>query len=497
MLPTLFVIIFLIPFFHSLTPKNALQRVITNMLDWFSQSNIYFNQENIRLGSFQTMETQQLTIGLPGNADLVSSVWQSYLPIAGFSTLFYVLLLFASNIPGLSKKERDLIIKRETLKAIIKADEQIFQITHIEQGYRYFLEIATRTLHADSAVVFLWDDQEKQYLPTLSTNLTQEEEQSLMFDADHTGISRMFKYQLPLVINKLKNKPFNTLFPEFITNSGIRAIILLPAASSDPPQQIFCAFYRKNDHIPKEIETLFRSLVNHISLSIKNLERLEQTRLEAIRDERRRLARDLHDSTKQKAFAALTQMGIAHRLAQDREPLFSPICTAEDLLYEAIEDLGFILQEICPKALSKNSLQTVIHSYLRQWESTNQIKTKILLEGEQSLPKEIEITLYRIIQEAFANIARHSCANQAVCQLAIDEQDIHLNIRDNGIGFDCAGDHQGMGLTSMRERLIPWSGTLKIKSRAGSGTELQITIPQPNQGNRGENYVGDNLNYHC
>lgn len=457
------------------------QPVINLEPEWFNISEIFIDYETIFLNNLAIVNTPILKNSISSKSSaLVPPRWEIYLPIAVFPPVFLAVFLLGIHFPKSSKKKQPLIIKKETLKTLMKAHESIYQINQVEQGYQHFLDICTQNLHADAAVVFLWDEQQKMYLPEFSKHIFTVDLDKLWFDKNHPNLNRLFKYRLPLVINKLKNKPFNTLFPDYVLAKNVQAMILLTSAAQDdenPP--IYCAFYQYSDFIPNEMEILYRNLVGHVSLSVNYLHRLEQTRKDAIYEERKRLARDLHDCTKQKTFAALTQLGIAHLLVEEEAKLYQPIHTAEDLLFEAIEELNFILHEICPKALLKNNIHEAIRAYLRYWEQTNKICTHMSFIGEEPLPKEIEITLYRITQEAFANIARHSTATQAKFTFTIGEEDIQMVIEDNGVGFNPLKEQDGMGLQSMHQRLIPFMGRLSIHSVEGLGTQLAIIIPKP------------------
>jgi len=117
----------------------------------------------------------------------------------------------------------------------------------------------------------------------------------------------------------------------------------------------------------------------------------------------------------------------------------------------------------------------------------NELSQYIGLRGEfttggnyEKLPVEIEIALYRCIQEALTNVARHASAGRLSVRLDCSAKDVRVKVRDDGIGFDPrthGDDGKHLGLQGMKERVALLSGTIEINSSPGKGTEIQITIP--------------------
>ena len=127
-----------------------------------------------------------------------------------------------------------------------------------------------------------------------------------------------------------------------------------------------------------------------------------------LEEERNRLARDLHDSAKQKAFAALAQLGTANGILKSKPNEVKPhLIEAETLVYEVIQELTFLIQEIYPIALQEKGLPTTLREYIFEWENRNDTEVNVTVRNERSLPLETEQAIYRIIQEALANVARH------------------------------------------------------------------------------------------
>jgi signal transduction histidine kinase/ligand-binding sensor domain-containing protein len=227
------------------------------------------------------------------------------------------------------------------------------------------------------------------------------------------------------------------------------------------------------------IEARRQELERQVLERTREIERLfEQMKELAIVEERNRLARELHDSAKQKAFAALAQIGAANGLIQRNTTAAQKhIVEAENLVHDVIQELTFLIQEMYPMALKEKGLIVTLREYAFEWESRNDIQTSLRVEGEGQLPLKMEQSLYRITQETLANAARHSHASSVNLALVYDANKVSLRIEDDGCGFDVDQKPKGVGLRSIKERAESVGGTFVLESRPGNGTRIEIIIP--------------------
>jgi len=206
---------------------------------------------------------------------------------------------------------------------------------------------------------------------------------------------------------------------------------------------------------------------------------LARRREMAISEERNRLARDLHDSAKQQALAASFQLGTAITLF-DRDPQGARrhLLEADSLVDSVRKELTDLIHELRPPAMSERSFAETVNEYAIEWAHQNEIAVDVNLWGQGQLSLEVEQTLFRIMQEALANVARHSGARTAMLTLSTRPDSVTLTIVDDGCGFD-TGDppSQGMGLQSMRERAGSLNGELTVASGPGRGTSVSVTLP--------------------
>lgn len=205
---------------------------------------------------------------------------------------------------------------------------------------------------------------------------------------------------------------------------------------------------------------------------------LMQTRQElAMLEERNRLARDLHDSVKQEVFAISMNLGAAQSL-WEQDPLEArrQVDAAAGLARQSRQELTGLIQTLRPVQLKERGLLQGLVEFVGEWERSQGIHVLLRLPTALSLSAEAEQALFRVVQEAFANVARHSHASAISLELRLEEGGLRLLISDNGCGFDVQQVRHGLGLPSMQERIQALGGTLCVESDA-AGTRLNGWVP--------------------
>jgi signal transduction histidine kinase len=284
-----------------------------------------------------------------------------------------------------------------------------------------------------------------------------------------------------VVVQDIQGNPDQEEQPNFVRaclGDAVRSVIALPLHTGGAVPAVFVVGFSE-PYIPNEnIQRLFMALVQRAALSIENTRLFEQAKELAVVEERNRLARDLHDSAKQKAFAALAQLGTANGVIQmDAGSAKVHMIEAENLVYEVIQELTFLIQELYPMALKEKGLVTTLRDYVFEWENRNEILVDLSVRGERRVTLEIEQAIYRVIQESLANVARHSRATRVEISLAYQDESINILVADNGTGFDVSQKPAGMGLRSIRERVESIHGSLHIESAPGQGTRVHVQVP--------------------
>jgi signal transduction histidine kinase len=197
----------------------------------------------------------------------------------------------------------------------------------------------------------------------------------------------------------------------------------------------------------------------------------------ANRDERHRIARELHDQAAHAVGVALQDLDL-HDVYVEEQPALarSRIGSARSALNEALTVVRHLAQELRESPAEVGSLERALADYLT-WRVPPEIRTKLSVADDLAPPNEVCEELYFVLREAIRNTVVHAEAQHLEVVVALDGGDIRATVRDDGRGFDVdevSASPAGVGLSSMRERLELLAGTLEISSMPGRGTTISI-----------------------
>ncbi|MFI7081472.1 sensor histidine kinase [Micromonospora sp. NPDC049903] len=204
---------------------------------------------------------------------------------------------------------------------------------------------------------------------------------------------------------------------------------------------------------------------------------LTQAREAGVLDERHRMAGEIHDSLAQGLTGIITQMQAAQRVwhapPQTREHVDRALALARDGLDEARRSV----QALGPRQLEAAHLPDALGDLARRWEDDTGITVRFEITGEQvALSPAIDVTLFRVAQEALHNVVRHARASRVGLTLSYLTDVVLLDVRDDGRGMD--GDSaQGFGLRSMMQRVRSVGGVVEIESAPGEGSAISVRVP--------------------
>lgn len=201
----------------------------------------------------------------------------------------------------------------------------------------------------------------------------------------------------------------------------------------------------------------------------------------AVLEERNRMARDLHDSLKQQLFAINMQVWSAQALLNTNiSATKDRLDTMEQLLGQAQQELSMLIHQLRPLLLADKRFPEALRDYCKQWTQQQNVTLEMDI-ADINLSLTAEEALFRITQEALANVARHSHAHTVRVQFINREEQVLLSIADDGRGFDLEQiGNRGIGLHSMHERMEMLQGSLAIFSQPGRGTCITATYTKGN-----------------
>ncbi len=208
---------------------------------------------------------------------------------------------------------------------------------------------------------------------------------------------------------------------------------------------------------------------------------LHQASETATRTERQRIARDLHDSIKQQLFSiSVSASAVKAYWSKDISKAQAAITDIQRVVKEAQVEMQALLQQLGSTPLENTGLADALRTQAEALKYRSGLEMELTLgdlPADELLPEGTQETIFRLAQEAFANIARHARAKAVTLTLQQTERALHLIISDNGKGFDAHVARAGMGLTNMRERVAALNGTIEVQSALDQGTTLHIVIP--------------------
>ncbi len=223
--------------------------------------------------------------------------------------------------------------------------------------------------------------------------------------------------------------------------------------------------------------------------SRKQSEKLRAALLQRIvktqEDERKRIARDIHDHIGQEITGLKLKLQSIQEQYKEDSDLNNQITQLQAIAQRIDSEADFLTWELRPSILDDLGLTAALKNYVHEWSSHFNVPAEfhqVGLDGGKLLP-EIEINLYRIGQEALNNIAKHAEATNVSVLLEQRDNNVILIIEDDGIGFEpskkaaLTGDDRGMGLLGMKERAEISGGTIEIESSPGKGTTIYVRAP--------------------
>ncbi len=236
----------------------------------------------------------------------------------------------------------------------------------------------------------------------------------------------------------------------------------------------------------QELETRVKERTRQINESQQRAEKLLKKVISTQEEERKRIARELHDDTLQEMLAALMKIDICR--LNPAEITMDKIDTIRGIITRAYDGLISMMQNLRPSLLDDLGLIPAVQSLLNMHLGDRGIQYFINTAGlkDNRFRPEVEIILFRIVQEAVANIARHSQAENVFVLFKCDRTAVYAEIEDDGTGFDLSSlitrapdvrDRRGLGIMGMKERALLIGGSMEICSQPGIGTKIVVQIP--------------------
>jgi len=304
------------------------------------------------------------------------------------------------------------------------------------------------------------------------------------------------KQKEPIYVDNISEDPRITR--SVVAAEGLRAFASVPLIAKGKVLGVMnIASHTLQQFTPQDVQ-LLSSISNQIAVAIENaklyeeLQRKEEMRGELLHlvistqeEERRRIARGLHDEISQALTSlAVNLEAVADALPLDTDEVKARLKKIQSIALGTLDEIHKVIWELRPTLLDDLGLIAAVESYAETHLATAGIKAHFETAGsERRMSTMVETAIFRIIQEAVTNIVRHASAESASISIEFEEASITVHIEDDGQGFDpdeamrATKEGRGLGLLSMKERAELLGGSLNIKSKPGQGTQIDFEIP--------------------
>jgi PAS domain S-box-containing protein len=295
--------------------------------------------------------------------------------------------------------------------------------------------------------------------------------------------------------------------PRVLREHGARSGMSVIIHGSGRPFGALSAFACKQDAFSQSDVHFLQSVANVLAAAIER-KRLEDERsrhvselatrvLQAQEEERKRIARELHDETAQSLSMLLTNLDLLEpHIPLDNEPLRSGFTRVGALAKRTLDETRALSHDLRPTILDDAGLVAALQWIAVEHERVygNFVRIHAEMRHAQRLPSDVEVALFRIAQEALTNSGKYAHAKRVNVTLTFPGNSARLVVKDNGDGFDpdriSGPTRKGrLGLYGMRERAALLGGTISVQSAPGKGTEVRVELPFPHNGDLPEGRI--------
>ena len=275
-----------------------------------------------------------------------------------------------------------------------------------------------------------------------------------------------------------------------------RTWVLTPIAAKTNSLGLLVMLIKNPTLIMRQDRQLISAICNQLGVTIQNsllweeIKQKENLRAQLLNkvvsaqeEERQRISRELHDETGQALTSLLVQLKILER-ADNLDTVHNQVEDIRQLVEQTLQEVRRLAADLRPAALDDLGLIPTLEGYIYNFAGTTGIQVDYEAHHVEGLrlPHDVEIVLYRVIQESLTNIARHAAASHATVVVERHHKKIFATVTDNGRGFDTGilnHEGKGLGLLGMKERIQLLGGQFKLDSTQGKGTQvcIELTVP--------------------
>jgi signal transduction histidine kinase len=381
------------------------------------------------------------------------------------------------------------------LKALNAVSSVVTQSLHIDDFLKQTLEQVLQVVGADAGTIFLLSQDTRELEPHCCLGTSDEAARAITrLHVDDSACGGVIEKGQPVVVSDLAH--YTAGAGRALYQEGLRSLVHTPLISRGVTLGTLCIGTRTPREFGSREVELLMALANQIAVGVENarlydeLARREQLRgdlldkaITAQEEERKRIARDLHDDTSQSLSALIYSVEAAEAKCTEAS-IRQTLAHMRIVLTQTLDGVHKLIHDLRPSMLDHLGLFVALRWYAETHLQPAGMRLRIDERGNlRRPPSKIETALFRVGQEAINNVARHSGARNVRMKFEQQNGNLNIEIQDDGIGFDLsqveysAERQRGLGLAGMQERVGLLGGHIQILSNPGHGTQIVIDVP--------------------
>jgi signal transduction histidine kinase len=424
------------------------------------------------------------------------------------------------NVAAMVELRRDVTAERELESQLVRRHHQLLALSHISSAIsglqdldtilRTTLDNVLKLINSDIGGILLVDEETNTLYYRVQRGLSPKYAEEMRMPIGEGIAGGVASSGESMVLEDISKDP-RAACPDLVSREGLRGFASIPLKTKDRVIGVMNIASHVANRFAADDVSLLSSIGDYLGTAIEQArlydrltrasqryQTLLQHALTAQEQERKRIARELHDETSQ-AITSLTLslqaiMGMAEMKGIGDKEFLETLKATHSYAVYAGNEIVKLMKELRPTLLDELGMPAAIHRYAKDTLQAKGINVTAEFTGaDRRFPPEVEVTLFRVAQGLIGNILEHSEAKNASIKLECNASECVLRIEDDGIGFDVSkltrvdSSGRGAGVFTMKERVSLVGGHCRIESRPGRGTRVVVKVPVT----RGESYEQD------
>lgn len=401
------------------------------------------------------------------------------------------------DVTEAKKLELKIAEAHRSLLALNTISSVVSQSLDLDTVLRSALDKTLEIMKVDTGGILLWDEERQMLCYRVYHGLSDGYVQGVCCRLGEGVAGRVAQTGEAILLEDISKDP-RAAHPGLIAAEGLKAFASVPLRSKEKVLGVLNIASHDSRKFSGDDLQLLTNIAAQVAVAVENaklhheIQRQDVTRGELLREifsiqeeERKRIARELHDETSQTLASLVANLeAVVGTLPADAAAAKGRLKKLQSLSIGILDGMHRLIYELRPTLLDDLGLVAATRWLAEQNLKSAGMTINFRVVGlEKRLPTQLETTVFRVIQEAITNMARHARATRASVSLHFTRTAIKVDIKDNGVGFDVEEAisskqrPRGLGLLGMKERVELFNGSFNIRSYTGDGTEIRIRIP--------------------